>query len=542
MATVIADKWLESVLRGLQQPDQSLPVVSVDRSQQQQRLAITPFGLSLPHSMSQQLSGVLQGSYEPVDLLCMVAHAKAHLKHSAFFQPVGKFKHLSLAVISLLEDERVERLIGEEIEGMSAVFASRIDRDAALGIGGVETQLAKMSVCLNLRHNVYDDYWCGKALAMYDEALSSGGGFAALREAGSILANDLGQMRYRFDHTKYAVWPSYRDDNSILWTDASQEQKVKETVSHSRTSSPSDPDTPPKEEKLTFFYDEWDEDKQTLNKAVVTVNHLGLLPASGLQRIPLRAAHTSYLKTRRRRAMRGEFKSLVEASEQLWLDKAIERNIDLRCHISASENIFLQWQRQQLSAGVMVLIDASESANDRIAGSFTSILDLEKKAVGYLADFFHSAHIPFAVSSFHSNTKDNVSITLHKDFVSPWTHTEQRELQGLQAAYSTRLGAALRHMSSLCANRLQQPMVLVLTDGVPSDIDCPSEDYLWQDSQFAVAQLREEGLSVMCLKIGASQAQICQRIFGLSHTVFCEATNMELAMRTVLKKIRKSFP
>jgi nitric oxide reductase activation protein len=85
-------------------------------------------------------------------------------------------------------------------------------------------------------------------------------------------------------------------------------------------------------------------------------------------------------------------------------------------------------------------------------------------------------------------------------------------------------------------------MVLVLTDGVPSDIDCPSEDYLCQDSQFAVAQLREEGLSVMCLKIGASQAQICQRIFGLSHTVFCEATNMELAMRTVFKKIRKSFP
>lgn len=77
--------------------------------------------------------------------------------------------------------------------------------------------------------------------------------------------------------------------------------------------------------------------------------------------------------------MRGEFKLSVDSSEQLWLDKAIERSIDLRCQISPDENIFLQWQRQQLSAGVMVLIDASESANDRIAGSFTSILDLEKK-------------------------------------------------------------------------------------------------------------------------------------------------------------------
>ena len=79
MDTVIADKWLESVFRGLQHSDQGLPVVSVARSPQQQRLAITPFGLSLPHSLSQQLSGVLKGDYQPVDLLCMVAHAKAHL-------------------------------------------------------------------------------------------------------------------------------------------------------------------------------------------------------------------------------------------------------------------------------------------------------------------------------------------------------------------------------------------------------------------------------------------------------------------------------
>jgi hypothetical protein len=47
---------------------------------------------------------------------------------------------------------------------------------------------------------------------------------------------------------------------------------------------------------------------------------------------------------------------------------------------------------------------------------------------------------------------------------------------------------------------------------------------------------------VMCLKIGSSQAHICQKIFGLSQTVVCEAVNIELAMRSVFKKIRKSIP
>ena len=542
MATVIADQWIESVLRCLQQPSQRLPVVSVERNRQQQRLAITPFGLSLPHHLSEQLSRVLQGSYIPADLLCMVVHAKAHLEYSTFFHPVGKFKHLSLAVISLLEDERVERLIGSDIPGMGIVLASRINVEHALQIGGVETQLAKMTVCLNRQQNVYEDYWCGKALDMFEQALSGGGSFTALREVGSILANDLGQMRYRFDHTKYAVWPAYRDDNSILWTDASAEQEVRETVSFSRASAPDDPDQTAKNEEMIFFYDEWEAETFTLKKAHVTVNHLGLVPASDLKRIPLRASQSMYLKSLRKYANRGEFKASSDSSEQLWLDKAIERNIDLHCQISPQEKIFQQWQRQHLSGGVMVLIDASESANDRIAGSFTSILDLEKKAISYLSDFFQAAGIPFAVSSFHSNTRDNVSITLHKDFVSPWTVAEKRALQSLQAAYSTRLGAALRHMNHLCSHRIQQSMILVLTDGVPSDVDCPDENYLWQDSQFAVTQLRNEGVDVMCLKIGSLQGQICQQIFGLSNTVICEAVNIELAMRNVLKKIRKSFP
>jgi hypothetical protein len=52
----------------------------------------------------------------------------------------------------------------------------------------------------------------------------------------------------------------------------------------------------------------------------------------------------------------------------------------------------------------------------------------------------------------------------------------------------------------------------------------------------------EEGTSVMCLKIGASQVKICQQIFGVSQTVFCEADKIELAIRNVLKKIRKSIP
>jgi nitric oxide reductase activation protein len=96
-------------------------------------------------------------------------------------------------------------------------------------------------------------------------------------------------------------------------------------------------------------------------------------------------------------------------------------------------------------------------------------------------------------------------------------------------------------MGTLCSKRLQQPMVLVLTDGIPSDVDVENDNYLLLDAQYAVAQLKDEGVAVNCLKIGSMQGQVCQQIFGIPHTVVCEADNIELAIRSVLKKIRKSF-
>ena len=124
--------------------------------------------------------------------------------------------------------------------------------------------------------------------------------------------------------------------------------------------------------------------------------------------------------------------------------------------------------------------------------------------------------------------------------MSAWSSVERKAVKGLQAGFSTRLGAALRHMGTLCSKRLQQPMVLVLTDGIPSDVDVENDNYLLGCS-IRSGSTKDEGVAVNCLKIGSMQGQVCQQIFGIPHTVVCEADNIELAIRSVLKKIRKSF-
>src|SRR5207245_11527117 len=47
---------------------------------------------------------------------------------------------------------------------------------------------------------------------------------APFNEVAGILANDLGQMRVRFDPQRYRVEPAYRDDNTFLWDFDAQRQ------------------------------------------------------------------------------------------------------------------------------------------------------------------------------------------------------------------------------------------------------------------------------------------------------------------------------
>ena len=61
-----------------------------------------------------------------------------------------------------------------------------------------------------------DNHWVNKARDLF-EAQPDLDDAAAFRRLASVLANDLGQMRVRFNPQQHAVPVPYRDDNSYLW-------------------------------------------------------------------------------------------------------------------------------------------------------------------------------------------------------------------------------------------------------------------------------------------------------------------------------------
>jgi nitric oxide reductase NorD protein len=90
-----------------------------------------------------------------------------------------------------------------------------------------------------------------------------------------------------------------------------------------------------------------------------------------------------------------------------------------------------------------------------------------------------------------------------------------------QGAYSTRMGAALRHASQLLSGRqADKKLLLVLTDGQPADVDVADPEHLIADAAQAVREAGPAGPVHPLHQPGCPGRCLCRgRIFGGRWTV-----------------------
>ena len=110
-------------------------------------------------------------------------------------------------------------------------------------------------------------------------------------------------------------------------------------------------------------------------------------------------------------------------------------------------------------------------------------------------------------------------MTRLKDFDEPLGPIVFERLAGLSSGLSTRLGAALRHAGAeLAPLRTTRKVVLVLTDGEPSDIDVTDPLELVEDARRAVLGLRLRGVDVFGVVMDPENAGSGTAIFGRHNT------------------------
>ena len=205
----------------------------------------------------------------------------------------------------------------------------------------------------------------------------------------------------------------------------------------------------------------------------------------------------------------------VEDGDELDINAAVRAMIDIRMGQQPDTRIMMRYKRNVRDLAVMVLLDMSESSNDKVKGHDYSIIDLSRAATVLLADALDRIGDSFALHGFCSDGRHDVHYYRFKDFDQPYNDLVKARLAGMKGAYSTRMGAALRHAGSILKQQAKSHKVcFVITDGEPADNDVRDPQYMRYDTKRAVEELAREGVTVYALSLDPHADEYVARIFG----------------------------
>jgi nitric oxide reductase activation protein len=370
---------------------------------------------------------------------------------------------------------------------------------------------------------------------------------------GGLLGNDMGQMRVQFNYKTHVVEPAYRDDNQGIWDvgdmgepgddeedavmqgaklssgergpDREEQEQTEAQAGEEegvRRTAPSQAVEAMMEEPLSppMRYDEWDYLIGRERPAWCT-----LLEKAAVEGDPRRVDEI----LARNEDLVNRVKYLVKAvqvqrpvrlkkrldGDRLDLDACINATIDLRTKVSPDPRVHAILGRQQRDLSVLVLLDLSQSTNDPVANAGTTVLNLAREATVLLADAMARIGDSFAIHGFCSNGRHDVGYFRFKDFDRPYGELAKSRLAGMTGQLSTRMGTALRHAGAyLHERRAHKKLILLVTDGEPSDIDVHDAQYLMFDARKAVEENNRHGIFTYCMSLDPKADRYVSRIFG----------------------------
>ncbi|OYV29676.1 MAG: VWA domain-containing protein, partial [Thiomonas sp. 20-64-9] len=207
-----------------------------------------------------------------------------------------------------------------------------------------------------------------------------------------------------------------------------------------------------------------------------------------------------------------------EDGDDIDIDAAVRAMTDLRMGVQPDPRIMVRLKRAQRDLAVMVLLDMSESSNDKVRGHDYSVLDLTRSATVLLAEALQRIGDPFAIHGFCSDGRHDVHYYRFKDFDQPYGDLAKARLAGMKGHFSTRMGAALRHAGHYLAEQPKRKKIcFIVTDGEPADNDVRDPQYLRHDTKRAVEQLLQQGVTVYALSLDPHADLYVSRIFGLKN-------------------------
>jgi Mg-chelatase subunit ChlD len=264
---------------------------------------------------------------------------------------------------------------------------------------------------------------------------------------------------------------------------------------------------------VAMAYPEWNDlkghyrpDWCTVVESDVPAGTVSTLPWPNGLALRRSLAHLGTGMTRCRRQPQGD---------DLDIDAAVEAHIDAAAGAVHGDDVYIESRRRRRDLGVLVLLDISGSAGEPGTANRT-VHDHQRLAAVALTTALHDLGDRVALYAFNSRGRHAVQVLRVKGFDDRLDVQVTRRLAGLEPTAYTRLGAAIRHGSTILEERSGTPrrLLVVLSDGLAYDHGYEGR-YGEADARRALTEARRRGVGCLCLSVGAQREPAAlRRVFG----------------------------
>lgn len=451
-----------------------------------------------------------------------IAHMAAHRRWSSQII-ADNFSPFQRLAVEYFEDSRIEYLMLKKYPGLLQ-YCLILHPKPIEGSCNSETEscirhrLAMLSRAILDENHGYRNSQILDFVNRFYKTVEKGGGstkamadLAVLFTARTRLQSDQ-LAKVRFEDTVV----DYRDDNRHLWVFIEENDEAEDYQEHreNKVEKQDNGGLPPR------YYPEWDyltssykPDWVSLYESIHPTSNSANIDAI-LEKHKVLAKQLKQIldKLKPQRLVRVRYQ---EEGSELDLDIAIRSLIDYQCGSQPDPRINMSHKNDGRNIAVMILLDLSASLNDPVEGEQQSILQLSQEAVSLLAWTIEQLGDRYAIAGFHSDTRHNLRYYHIKGYSESFDDRVKSRLAAMEAGYSTRMGGAIRHASHyLQAQTAEKKLMIILTDGEPSDIDVQDEQYLISDTKKAIDEISSKGMASYCISLDRKADDYIQDVFG----------------------------
>ena len=181
---------------------------------------------------------------------------------------------------------------------------------------------------------------------------------------------------------------------------------------------------------------------------------------------------------------------------------------------SEDKGLYKVQVNQDRDLACLLLADLSLSTDAYISNQ-SRVIDVIRDSLLLFSEALTATNDSFALYGFSSLRRNQIRFHHIKGFQENYDNKIRGRIVAIKPGYYTRMGAAIRHASSLLAKQnKRQRLLLILTDGKPNDLDQYEGRYGIEDTRVALLEANRLGLRPFCVTIDNEANDYLPHLFG----------------------------